>query len=183
MKPIGSGANVVKGVIIGFGILVVVGVIAGISSSFSNPTVNVVPLPQKTDSSVKVTTEKPQNVVQGVQSASVPKKLANLLSQAIQNYSDNTAYSFSDGSGSNVDVIGTVSDLVPAQSGVTSAFGNTVIIKDGVYSAAVHQVSEADFNALTAEERVEVQGGYMQQPANNVVQIVRVNSVKASATQ
>jgi hypothetical protein len=100
------------------------------------------------------------------------------LSQAIENYSENDAYNFSDGSDSNVDVIGTIKTLMPAQTGVTAAFGNSVIIIGGTYSAAVHQIDDTDFQALSVGEKVEVKGGYMQDPENNVVQVIKVESVK-----
>ncbi len=107
-----------------------------------------------------------------------PQTTVEPLSKAIENYSDNTAYDFSTGSGSNIDVTGTVAGLVPAQSGVTSAFGNTAIVKDGAYSAAVHQISDSDFALLAVGEQVEVKGGYMQEPSGSVVQIIKVASVK-----
>ena len=110
------------------------------------------------------------------QPATAPIANAISISTAIKNYSDVTA--------SNVDVIGTVTDLQPAQSDpVLAPFGNTVFIKDGVYSAAVHNVSLGDFQNLSLGKLVEVTGGYMQTPSSDasgggwVAQIVRTKSV------
>ena len=101
-----------------------------------------------------------------------------MLSQAINNYSNNNSYNFSDGSGSNVDVVGTIKTLIPTQSGVTKAWGNTMILADGSYIANVHDISNDDFHNLFVGEKVEVKGGYMQTPSNNNAPIFHVDSVK-----
>lgn len=133
-----------------------------ITTANSNPTIS----PESNQPSAKPAVPK-----------SPSKTGAVSISRAIQNYSEAAA--------SNVDVLGVVTSLQPAQSdSVLASWGNTILIKDGSYGAAVHDVSVADFQKLSLGDEVEVKGGYMQDPSNDaegggwVVQIFHTISVE-----
>jgi hypothetical protein len=147
------------------------------TNSVQVPTPTPTSAPRPTPTPPPTATPSPKTPVNVINRTS-PTPSAIPLSQAIKNYSDNNSYNFSDGSGSNVDVVGTIKNLVPIQSGVTEAFGNTIIITDGIYTANIHNISDVDFQNLTVGEKVEIRGGYMQSPSNNNAPIIRVDSVK-----
>jgi hypothetical protein len=153
-------------------LVVVIGLIGFVGSSIfaGRGNTNVAPVTDNSQQPAAVNT---------TPNTAVPSQTAIQLSQAVQNYSDNSNYNFNDGSGSNVDIVGTIKDIIPAQSqnAALSAFGNTIIIIDGIYSAAIHEITDSDFQTLSKGDKVEVKGGYMQSPENNVVQIVKVGSV------
>ena len=90
------------------------------------------------------------------------------LSQALQLYNSAFYASYSGGDiGPLVDVTGTVINTIPLIPAFASV-GNSVIIKDGIYTAAIHNVTDSDFQNIAFGDLVEVKGE-MQGGGDDVV--------------
>jgi peptidoglycan hydrolase-like protein with peptidoglycan-binding domain len=93
------------------------------------------------------------------------------LSQAMQKYNTNFYNNFSCTVacvGPSVDITGTVSQVIaPTNSLSTASIGNTIIIQDGAYLAAVHNISDSDFQKISVGDLVEIQGQMQGDGKNN----------------